>query len=87
MRLSELKPINPKFCFISVCTLHLQQLFFGLGGRDKYNVIQLLHSMYDLERFFGQGVGKTMYQEQVEKLGLKLAPQNAMPSPVTTRWW
>ena len=50
-------------------------------------MMQLLHSMYDLERFFGQGVGKTMYQEHVEKLGLKLAPQNAMPNPVTTHWW
>ena len=93
--LSELKLINPKFCFISVCTLHLLQLLlavpvdhvFGLGGRDKYNAMQLLHSMYDLERFFGHEVGKTMYQEHIEKLGLKLAPQNAMPNPVITHWW
>lgn len=49
--------------------------------------MQLLHSMYDLERFFGREVWKTMFQEHIEKLGLKLFVPNAMPNPVTTRWW
>ena len=90
--------VNDSVSFVSPCSLHILQLVFavaiekvfGLGSVEKSNALQCLHSTYDLEKCFGRDVFRRMMREEIESHGdgdLMNEPTQAMPKPVTTRWW
>lgn len=102
--LRNLEVTNPLFYFIVNCVLHNLSLalsvpveaVFGLGGHDKSNGLQLMHSIFDLAKYYSQEVWVDLiidameYLRGVGKLPIELEdgePPNKMPQPVTTRWW
>ena len=87
---------NEKFYFIANCTLHNLSLavsvpvekVFGLGGIDKNNFMQMLHSIYDLQKFYGGEVWCHIMRTEMDECGMENEDvPNKMPQPVTTRWW
>jgi hypothetical protein len=87
--LSKLNLCSPIY-FVAPCTLHGMNLIFansvkavfGEGGLDYRNVMQLLHSLYDL-------VGRYEHHELLlmwESVNGQ-APPNKISKAVLTRWW
>ena len=68
--------ISDKFYFIANCTLHNLSLalsvpvekVFGLGGRDKNTMLQMHHSVYDLQCHFGQELWNYFIEETIQEL-------------------
>jgi hypothetical protein len=89
-QLEKLGLVNPNLYFVAPCTLHAMNLIFansvksafGEGGLEFRNIMQLLHSLYDLVGRYEKG-----------ELGLMWADVNGEPPPnkisaaVLTRWW
>ena len=86
---------NPDFYFVANCTLHNLSLaiavpvekVFGLGGVGKVNFMQMLHSIYDLQKFYGSEVWRHIMETEMAEEGMEEDAPNKMPQPVTTRWW
>ena len=93
-RLDELEMTEEEY-FVANCTLHNLSLalavpvekVFGLGGKDKNNCMQMLHSIFDLQKFYGREVWMHIMKTEMEEEGMDEEAPNKMPQPVTTRWW
>jgi hypothetical protein len=93
--LREMGLTNEDFYFVANCTLHDLQLVmaspmekvFGLGGTEKYNAMQLLHSMHDLEVFYFRETWKDLFAYTMQMVGMEGVVPRHMPEPITTRWW
>ena len=93
-KLQELDITNKDFYFIANCTLHNLSLVvavpvekvFGLGGIEKNNFMQMLHSIYDLQKFYGGEVWCHIMRIEMDECGMGNEDvPNKMPQPVMTR--
>ena len=92
--LQELGITNEKFYFIANCTLYNLLLavavpvekVFGLGGIEKNNFMQMLHSIYDLQQFYNGEVWCHIMQIEINEYGMENEDvPNKIQQPVTTR--
>mgnify|MGYP006965230816 CR=1 FL=1 len=75
---------------VANCTLHALQMafanpikeIFGEGGLDRRNVMQLIHSCYDLQSCFEKTEGEMKWE-----IANGAAPDKAISKAVLTRWW
>jgi hypothetical protein len=76
--------------FVAPCTLHGMNLIFangvkasfGEGGLECRNVMQLLHSLYDLVGRYEKGEAALMWEDVNGE-----QPPNKISKAVLTRWW
>ena len=75
---------------VANCTLHALQMafanpvkeIFGEGGLDRRNVMQLIHSCYDLQSCF-----EKTEREMKWEIANGTPPPEAISKAVLTRWW
>ena len=81
---------------VANCTLHSQQILlkgptedvFGDGGLGKRNVMQLLHSAYDLQQCFEFQEFKILWKQIEAEIGAENSEKVLkMQEPIATRWW
>ena len=88
---------NQDYYSIANCTLHDLSLgvsvpvekLFGLGGVGKNNFMQMLHSIFDLQKFYGGGeVWKHVMRTEMDTCNMENEDvPRKFTQPVTTRWW
>jgi hypothetical protein len=63
------------------------QEFLELIFSEKYNAMQLLHSMHELETFYFCESWKDLFAYVMQKVGMQGEVPRNMAEPITTRWW
>ena len=96
-QLKEQDATNPDYYSVANCTLHDLSLglsvpvekVFGLGGVGKNNFMQMLHSIFDLQKFYGGGeVWKHVMRTEMDTCNMENEDvPRKFTQPVTTRWW
>jgi hypothetical protein len=88
---------NQDYYSVANCTLHDLSLgvsvpvdkVFGLGGVGKNNFMQMLHSIFDLQNFYGgREVWKHVMRTEMDACNMENEDvPKKFTQPVTTRWW
>ena len=80
---------------IGFCCLHTLQLtlsnaisnVIGLGKLEGRNAMQLIHSIYDLQKTMEIGLWRKEYSKAANEVGQGSVKFNKMAAPILTRWW